>query len=127
MKNHIKYIKDETNDDIYFSKRNKIRKIILKKLKKWSHKYNNSNNSFEESMNNIYNRCESKVNNIKIDLKQIPRYKIRESERAYRWNIKQKDITTEKVKKALNILHIKNNITKKNIEEISNFLKEKNK
>jgi tRNA(Ile)-lysidine synthase TilS/MesJ len=51
---NIPYVTDPTNNDVKFSKRNYIRKHIINPLRELSHKHTNIWNSFEESMQKIY-------------------------------------------------------------------------
>jgi len=121
----IPYHIDTSNFDTTVSKRNTLRQSVLQTLKELSHKHNKQTNSFEESMQNIYNRYENNHTNHAEKLTTIPRYKHRKSDRAYKRHIKQKDISSQKIKDIAKSLHISNNLTKKNLYEITEFLQNK--
>ncbi len=121
----IPYHIDISNFDTTVSKRNILRHNILQTLKDLSHKNNKQNNSFEESMQNIYERYEKHNNHNKEKLIPMPRYKHRNSKRSYKRKIAPKDITTQNIKNIAKSLHISNNLTKKNLYEITQFLQNK--
>lgn len=124
---NLSYSTDTTNQDKDFSKRNNIRHTILQPLKELSHKYNTESNSFEQSMQHIYKRCEQHHKTPNIKLLPIPRYTLWESDRAYRRDIQQTKITQTHIKHIVKTLHISHNITQKNIAELYDFLKHKHK
>lgn len=125
---NIQYSYDKTNEDITVSKRNKLRHTVLSVLKELSHKNTKEENSFEHSMLEIYNTIEqTQENNSHIRITTIPMYKHRKIKRAYKWDIENEDITTDMVKQLCKQLHIQNNMDKKNIKELSEFLQKKNK
>ncbi len=126
--NNIHYSYDQTNEDITVSKRNKLRHTILASLKELSHKNTEEENSFEQSMSEIYNAIEKiQEENHPIQIEKIPMYKHRNIKRAYKWITHHTHITTHAVKKICKQLHIQSNMDKKNIKEISEFLQKKNK
>jgi len=123
---NIPYSIDTTNHDTSFSKRNKIRHGIIQTLKELSHKYTVDTNTFEESMKNIYHRCDQKHKlRKKTKITAIPRYKIRNSTRAYKRDIKPKNITIEKIKDLSTKLHIGHNLTQKNLYDIHTWIQKK--
>lgn len=125
---NIQYSHDHTNEDITISRRNRLRHTVLKEIKDLSHKKTKEKNSFEDSMLEIYTAIENiQANNNPIQIESIPMYKHREIKRAYKRNIEPKSITTDHIKKICKQLHIQNNMDKKNIKEINEFLKEKKK
>jgi len=127
-KHNIQYSNDDTNNDITISKRNRLRHTILKELKELSHNSSSDNSSFENSMLEIYTAIESmQENEHPIQIETIPMYKHRNTKRAYKWNIHPKDITTNHIKKICKQLHIQNNMGKKNMKELSDFLQKKKK
>gem|GEM_PF-1619358 len=126
--NNILYSYDTTNEDITVSKRNKLRHTILKSLRELSHKETTEENSFENSMHEIYAAIEhTQEGNAPIEIETVPMYKHRDTKRAYKRNINHESITTNIVKKLCKQLHIQNNMHKKNIKELSEFLQKKNK
>jgi len=125
---NILYSYDKTNEDIAVSKRNRLRHTILTSLKELSHKNTQEENSFEKSMLEIYMAIESTQEyNTPVLIETIPMYKHRNIKRAYRWEINHTNITTTLLKKLCKQLHIQNNMNKKNIKELSDFLQKKNK
>ena len=60
-----------------------------------------------------------------IQVEKVPMYKHRNIKQAYRWDINHTDITTHTIKKICKQLHIQNNMNKKNIKELSEFLQKK--
>lgn len=124
----IHYSYDQTNEDTTISKRNKIRHTILSRLKELSHKNTKKENSFEQSMLEIYTAIENiQEDSNPIQVEKVPMYKHRNIKQAYRWDINHTDITTHTIKKICKQLHIQNNMNKKNIKELSEFLQKKNK
>jgi hypothetical protein len=78
-------------------------------------------------MQKIYEWWEENNRKKKNKLIPIPRYKIWNSKRAYRRDIKQHKITTQQLKRLIDTLHIWSNNTQKTLKELKNFLGEKNK
>jgi len=127
-KYNIQYSHDHTNEDITISRRNRLRHTVLKEIKNLSHKKTKEKNSFEDSMLEIYTAIENiQENTNPIQVERVPMYKHRQTKRAYKRNIKQENITTDQLKKLCKQLHIQNNMNKKNIKELSEFLQKKNK
>jgi nucleoid DNA-binding protein len=126
--NHIDYSYDHTNEDISISKRNKVRNTILSELRALANKNTATHNTFEQSMRHIYESLEHAAQeNAELNIEMIPMYKHRQTKRAYRRNIQPKDISTDQLKRLCKQLHIQQNIQKKNIKEIAEFLQTKNK
>lgn len=126
--NNIQYSNDTTNDDITTSKRNRIRHTIINTLKELSHKNSKKHNSFEESMHEVYTAIERiQQDDDPIYLEQIPMYAHWNIKRSYKRDIDQWSMTTHTIKKLCKQLHIQNNIDKKYIKELTDFLKNKQK
>ena len=124
-KYQVPYTIDPSNNNLKTSKRNVIRHNILQPLRELSHKNNKETSSFEESMQQIYDRCEKNYQQENINLKPIARYTIRESDRAYKRETDRKIITHKQIKQICQTLHIWQNMTKKWIIELYNFLQTK--
>lgn len=124
-KYNIPYIQDYTNNDTNISKRNKLRHDILWPLLDLANKNTKNENTFEESMLQVYRSLEKDQKKSDIKLEAIALAKHRNAPRWYRWIIKKEDIGPTEVKQVMSILKINNNATKKNIVDISNFLREK--
>lgn len=128
-KHKIPYMQDESNFDPDISKRNKLRNVVLPQLFELAHKYTDTENSFLESMQNVYRSMDAKKNKeeeiLTCDLKTIEMSPYWNAEWAYRMECLVDSLETDSLLDLLKYLDVAQNVTKKNLSEIVNFLNNK--
>ncbi len=118
----IPFITDPTNYDTTTSLRNKLRNEILPTIYKLAHKKTTTNNSFVESIKNIYEQIEKNQITKKYILKPIVQSPHRNTDFAYQRKTSPKSITSEKILEIMKMLNISNNITTPLLKERTQFL-----
>lgn len=120
--NNIPFINDPTNTDTTTSMRNKLRNTILPGLYNLAHKQTITNNSFIESMKNIYEQLETNTGQKENILNPIFQSPHRKTKFAYQRIISPKKVTSEWIVQVMKTLDKSNNITTPLLKERTTFL-----
>ncbi|MFA7717706.1 MAG: tRNA lysidine(34) synthetase TilS [Candidatus Absconditabacterales bacterium] len=119
----IPFVVDPTNQDATTSLRNKLRNKVLLGLYALAHKSNASENTFQQSFENIYAAIESltKTQEIGFQVKKIPTCSLWKATRAYEILPINNKRTNEMVVQILHEFHLKSNISSALIHELTKF------
>lgn len=121
----IQYFQDISNDDSSVSRRNHLRNEILPDIYAQSHYHDDYNNTFLESMKNIYSELENIAPKSNIILEPINLCPYWEADFGYIREIKKSTIESSHVVELLHKLWIYNEIWSGFIDELTNFLSTK--